>query len=189
MGTEDLAPKELTPEIVAYAQMVAGRFCVRWHFMRLADEARVEAVIIAWRALDTYDPSKGVPYKGYLSYLIPNRLLDYCRAETKHRCPIKVGSINDRAFSVADLTTTEVLDAVDARVTFNQVCRSAAIPERSKRILRMSYFEKMRLEEIAPHFDLHRNRIGQLREEAIRNLCPQVSAKALQSLVRSNQWR
>ena len=114
-------------------------FCSRALGPERAHDVTQEVFLSAWRARDRFDPAKG-NLAAWLTGIAKNRIIDAVRAEKRH---------SDRRAPEAaeEMPTESETEALGDQMLVADALR--ALPERSRKILTLHYFEDLTHPQIA----------------------------------------
>ena len=114
-------------------------FCARALGPERAHDVTQEVFLSAWRARDRFDPAKG-NLAAWLTGIAKNRIIDAVRAEKRH---------SDRRApeSADDMPTESETEYLGDQMLVADALR--ALPERSRKILTLHYFEDLTHPQIA----------------------------------------
>ncbi len=104
-----------------------------------ADDVTQEVFISAWRGRKRFDPAKG-SLAGWLVTITKNRIIDNIRAEKRH-------SERRSGEEPAEIPTGAEIEQIAERLMIAEALRR--LPERTRRVIEMHYFEGWTHSEIA----------------------------------------
>ncbi|MEZ5243954.1 MAG: sigma-70 family RNA polymerase sigma factor [Acidimicrobiales bacterium] len=132
-------------------------FCARALGPERAHDVTQEVFLSAWRARDRFDPAKG-NLAAWLTGIAKNRIIDAVRAEKRH---------SDRRApeSTDELPTESETETLGDQMLVADALR--ILPERSRRILTLHYFEDLTHPQIAERTQLP---LGTVKSDIRRGL-------------------
>jgi len=133
-------------------------FCSRALGPERAGDVTQEVFLSAWRARDRFDPTKG-NLAAWLTGIAKNRIIDSVRAEKRHSDRRAPESAADAGVIQADT------DSLGDKMLVADALRT--LPERSRTVLALHYFEDLTHPEIADRTELP---LGTVKSDIRRGL-------------------
>lgn len=122
------------------------------------EDLKQEALLGLVRAAEDFDPSLGNQFSTYASFWIRKMLLEALRREGK--TGLHAGELDEA--SLSDISAQEQQQ--------DDLQLPEAMPELEKRVLSLSFGEKLSLKEISGQLGLTVERVKQLKQKALRRL-------------------
>ncbi len=132
-------------------------FCRRALGDDRAKDVTQEVFVSAWRARHRFDPAKG-SLAGWLMGIAKNRLIDNIRAEKRHSDRRADG--DDR-----EIPVEPAVDRIGDRMLVADALKT--LPERSRTVIEMAYFDGLTHQEISDRTDLP---LGTVKSDIRRGL-------------------
>lgn len=109
----------------------------------LAEEATQQTFLQAWRATESYDPSR--PLGAWLAGIARRSAIDAYRRDRRHRGVVSIDSANsaDRALAVPPPSVEQISDVWEVRQALEK------LPDQDRELIRLQHYAELTHTEIA----------------------------------------
>lgn len=168
--------------ILSLARTVEFNVCQRFKSIPInidRDDMFSEAWIGAIKAVDRFDPSRGIRLVTFADHIIQGHILDYLRSldpcSRNMRDQVKDSAwaprmVQIESIHVRDLSSEKAISQVEAAKDVDSLLDRTSLTPRYRLVLKWRYWKDASLSKIGEKLQVHESRISQIHKEAIKKL-------------------